>query len=385
MHPKQMLTDGVFCPMPWTGIMYNFDGTVKNCIRSAGTIGTIKDNSIQEILSGQQNLDTQSRMLSSQPGKDCHTCYDLERGKRRFDVISDRIFYIRELKSLPLSTYNLGNHDLQTIDVRWSNLCNLACVYCGPEFSSRWASELNTQQEKPTAEQLDAFKNYILSHAARLQHVYMAGGEPLLMKENQELLDILYRQNPNVTLRINTNLSRVDTKLFEMICRFKNVHWIVSVETQERQFEYVRYGGTWRNFLENLEIINSLSHKISFNMLHFLLNYQSIFDCIDYLRYTWKFHPNSFIVGALTMPDYLNIRHLPDPVLIWLQDILKQRIDQKPGYLLEDSYCNLLHYIQQPFAKNLPGALEKLTVLDKRRNLNSREIFPELYSLTDCQ
>jgi organic radical activating enzyme len=383
MQPKQMLTDGTFCPMPWTGLMYNFDGSVKNCIRSAGTIGNIKDRPIKDILLGDKNLETQTRMQASQPGQDCYPCYDLERGKRSFDIVSDRIFYMRELKSVPLSTYSPGKHELHTIDVRWSNLCNFACVYCGPDFSSRWASELNISQNKPSIQQLNDFKKYILSHADQLRHVYMAGGEPLLIKENQELLEILKKQNPDINLRINTNLSKVDTKIFEMICSFKNVHWTVSAETQDREFEYIRYGGQWKDFLDNLEIIQNLEHKISFNMLHFLLNYRSLFDCIDYLMHDWKFHPNSFIVGSLLAPDYLNIRHLPNAVLKSLKDELQNRINQKPGHLLEDSYQNLLHHIQQPFDKNLPRSLARLRLLDQQRNLDSREIFPELYSLAN--
>ena len=73
MTPKDILTNRNFCPMPWAGLMYNMDGKVKNCIRSAGSIGDLKQNSIQEILHGPVNLDTQQRMLAKQPGQNCHT------------------------------------------------------------------------------------------------------------------------------------------------------------------------------------------------------------------------------------------------------------------------------------------------------------------------
>ena len=231
MDAKTALTDGTFCPMPWTGLMYNFDGSVKNCIRSAGTIGNIKEQPIEEILHGPSNLDTQSRMLASQPGQNCYTCYDLENGKKKFDIASDRIFYIREFKNTSFDVYKLGNHDLQTVDVRWSNLCNFSCVYCSPDFSSKWAGELGIKQTTPTPEQIERFKTYVFDRAHQLKHVYMAGGEPLLMKENLELLEILKRENPEVNLRINTNLSKVDTRVFELICGFKNVHWTISVES----------------------------------------------------------------------------------------------------------------------------------------------------------
>jgi sulfatase maturation enzyme AslB (radical SAM superfamily) len=200
------------------------------------------------------------------------------------------------------------------------------------------------------------------------------------MKENLELLELLQKQNPQVNLRINTNLSKVDTKVFDRICEFPNVHWTVSVETQAAEFEYIRYGGSWNDFLENLNQIRQLDHKISFNMLHFLLNSHSVFDCVDYLK-SLGFHNNSFIIGALLNPRYLNIRHLPDHVLQSVKDILIERIRQCPGYLLEDSYRNLLDYIQQPFEKDLAGSLETLTMLDQRRNLDSRAVFADLYKL----
>jgi organic radical activating enzyme len=381
MTPKDMLTNPYFCPMPWTGLMYNFDGKVKNCIRSVRTmpIGNIQDNPIDQIVSGTENINRQSSIVNQQPVPSCHTCYDLERGKKGFEIISDRVFYIRELKKVPVSTYQPGNFNLQTIDVRWSNLCNFACVYCGPEFSSKWGNELKTQTITPTDDQQEKFKQYIYQHATDLKHVYLAGGEPLLMKENLELLQKL---NPEVQLRINTNLSKVDTQVFEEICKFKNVHWTISVETIEHEFEYIRYGGKWIDFLDNLNIINKLNHKITFNMLYFLLNYNSIFGCVDYFK-QMGFHNNSFVIGALLDPLYLNIRHLPENMLQLIKNTLQIRINESPGYLLEDSYRNMLYYIQQPFDKNLSNSFTKIAKLDQRRNLDSSKIFKDLYKLRE--
>jgi uncharacterized Fe-S cluster-containing radical SAM superfamily protein len=379
MTPKDMLTNPYFCPIPWTGLMYNVDGTVKNCIRSADPIGNIADAPIENIILGQKNYLAQQNIDQKRPVARCQPCYHLERGKPGHDIVSDRIFYIRELKQVPVDTYRPGNFDLQTIDVRWTNLCNFACVYCGPEFSSRWSAELGVSLSQPAPEQQQDFKDYILNQAPRLKHVYLAGGEPLLMKENLELLD---RLDPEVTIRVNTNLSRTDTRVFERICEFKNVHWTISVESMTEEFEYIRFGGAWQDFVSNLKHIQTLGHKISFNMIWFLLNPRSVFDCVDYLK-GLGFHNNSFVIGALLGPEYLNIRHLPDHVLQLLQIELQGRIDQQPGYLLEDSYRNMLHYIQQPFDKDLAGSLQQIGQLDQRRGLNSKEIFTDLYKFKE--
>ena len=382
MNPKDVLTNRHFCPMPWTGLMYNSNGTVKNCIRSdeqTGLLGNVKDTPIEEILLGSKNVTKQENITNNKPAAGCQTCYELEHDKQGFDIISDRIFYIREFKKVPLDTYRVNNFDLQTIDVRWTNLCNFACVYCSPEFSSRLANELNVKIETPAEKQAADFKAYIFKHAKDLKHVYLAGGEPLLMKENLELLKEL---NPDVNLRINTNLSKVDTGVFDAVCKFKNVHWTVSAETTKDEFEYIRFGGRWQDFLDNLNTLRKLDHKISFNMLWFLLNYDSVFGYVDYLK-RLGFHNNSFIIGALLTPDYLNIRHLPEHVLNLLKSKLQSRINENPGYLLEDSYRNMLHYIAQPVEKNLTNFFEQLAIMDQRRGVDSSEIFTELYKLKE--
>ena len=379
MKSKEYLTNRNFCPVPWTGLMYNCDGNVKNCIRSSAPIGNIHDHPIEEIVNNVKNIHTRFNMIINEPGLRCSPCYDLEIEKNSFDIISDRVFYLKELKSVSLDTYDEPTtFDLHTVDVRWSNLCNFSCVYCSSDFSSQWASELGIKINTPEEEKKKEFKEYIFKHAAQLKHVYMAGGEPLLMKENLEFLELLKEKNSDVNLRINTNLSKVDTRIFDLICTFKNVHWVISVESIEDEYEYIRYGGKWTDFLDNLHIVRNLDHKVSFNMLHFLLNYQSIFNCVDYLK-GLGFHNNSFVIGALLRPDYLNIRHLPGDMLNFVKEKLVQRINDHPGFLLENGYRNVLDYINQPIEKNLAESFKQIKILDQRRGLDSTKIFKDLY------
>lgn len=383
MNSKEYLTNQNFCPVPWTGLMYNFDGSVKNCIRSSAPIGNIQDHPIEEIVNNVENQHTRFNMIINEPGPRCFPCYELEKDKNSFEIISDRVFYIKELKDVALETYSQPNtFDLHTVDVRWSNLCNFSCVYCSPDFSSKWASELNIHIKTPSDQKKQHFKKYIFDNAAQLKHIYLAGGEPLLMKENLEFLQLLKECNPNVNLRINTNLSKVDTIIFDLICTFQNVHWIVSVETIEQEYEYIRNGGSWDDFLVNLAVISKFNHKISFNMLYFLLNYQSIFKCVDFLKQL-GYHNNSFIIGALLEPDYLNIRHLPDNMLESAKEEFIKRINENPGFLLENGYRNTLDYIKQPIKQNLAESFRQLKILDQRRGLDSSKIFKALYKETN--
>ena len=381
MNPKDYLTNDKFCPIPWTGFQYNSSGDILNCIRSQRPIGNLKDKSIHDILA--ENTETKKNMLDNKPGLGCNVCYDLEGDKKGYDMISDRIFYLKELKDVPMDTYDLvDNFNLKKIDIRWSNNCNQACVYCSPKYSSKLAKELKIKIESPPPERVAELKKLVFDNAHQLKHVYLAGGEPLLMKENEELLILLLKHNPNVNLRINTNLSKTGTPVFDLICQFKNVHWIISVDEIEEEFEYVRYGGNWRDFLDNLNIVRTLDHKVSFNMLHHLLNFRSIFVCISFLQ-NLNFHNNSFIVGPLTNPFYLNIRQLPNNMLDLVKSDIQLWLNKKPGFLLENSLKNMLQYINTPAEKNIKQCLTLIHEMDQRRGVNSKKIFKEFYELLE--
>lgn len=377
MTPKEILTNPAFCVLPWTGFIMEADGTIKNCVASTSKLGNVNNDTIENILADLPNCMHKTFMKEGIKIGACETCYKQEQNQNQQNIISSRIYYRRELRSVPLTTYDSG-FNLYHVDVRWSNTCNLACVYCGPVNSSKWAEELG-QVPQLSEEAKQHTKEYIFKHAHQLKNVYLAGGEPLLMKENLEFLELLLEVNPDVQLRINTNLSVIGTKIFDIICKFKNVHWIVSVESMGKQFDYIRYGSDWEIFLENLNLIKTFDHKISFNMLWFLLNSTELFDTIDYFL-SIGFHPNSFVLGPITNPTYLDIRNLPVDRLDDLKGKIESRLVNPTTDLLYHGYRLLLEHLERPFEPNFSNSLAQLSVLDKRRNLDSKSVFPNLYS-----
>lgn len=376
---SRKLLDKNFCVIPWTGFELEPNGNIKNCIISKDNIGNIYQNSIQDIITGNSKI--KQDMLEGKYPTNCDGCYLQEKHRtKNFESISSRLYYAKEIGT-SISKELLDskdNFELKHIDLRWSNTCNQACVYCGADYSSKWAAELG-KKIPHNQKAIDKVKDYVFANIKNLTNVYLAGGEPLLMKQNQEFLKLLYKENPDVTLRVNTNLSKTDTKIFDQLCQFKNVHWTISVETIEQEYEYIRYHGNWQDFINNLNIIKKLPHRISFNMLYFILNYKSIFNCIKYFQ-KQGFHNNSFVIGPLFSPLYFNILNLPKSIVNELIGILKNKIDEKPGFLLENSYQNLLQYLTETkFYANISNTQEELKKMDQRRKIDSKKVFPNLY------
>ena len=368
-----------FCVLPWTGFELEPNGKIKNCIISQDKLGHSHKDDIESII---KNNPLRKKMLKGEYPSNCNGCYLQEKHRKNdFESISSRLYYAKNLgtKIKPELLDRDDSFELKHVDLRWSNSCNLACVYCCPEYSSKWALELGEKIEKDR-ESIEKVKKYVYDRIENLENVYLAGGEPLLMKENKEFLDRLYEKNPNATVRVNTNLNKTNTGVFETLCKFKNVHWTVSIETIEQEYEYVRHYGNWNDFIENLKIIAKLDHVISFNMLYFVLNHESIFDCVKYLQ-KMGFHNNSFVIGPLYTPIELNPLNLPKEKLEQCKARLREEINLKPGFLLQNSLENCLNYLTDTeFNANIVATKQFIKDMDLRRNIDSKKVFPKLYN-----
>ena len=378
---SRKLLDNNFCTIPWTGFELEPNGTVKNCIISKEALGSINEKDIVEILKDAPATDIKNQMLSGKYPSNCAGCYFQEKNRTKsFDNISSRTYYAKEIGPhvSPGLFDDANNFELRHVDLRWSNRCNQACVYCDPSYSSKWAKELNKKIES-NRESRQRVKEYVFANVKNLKNVYLAGGEPLLMNENREFLELLLKENSNIHLRVNTNLSHTTTGVFELLQKFKNVHWTVSVESLDDCYEYIRHGGRWKDFVKNLLVIKeNADHKISFNMLYFVLNHLSIFDCVSYFQ-SLGFGNNSFVIGPLYIPESLNVLNLPNNIIRELRSNFQKEIDKKPGFLLQNSYENILKYLNEPFDKDLNRTYNTLKTMDQRRNTNSEKVFPELY------
>ena len=385
MDAKDLLKNKSICTLPWTGFELEPSGTVKNCIISKTNLGTINKSNIKDIIHGKENIELKQSMLKDEKPANCAGCYLQEKNTTNLSSISSRLYYLKEVGAkTDLTLYDdIKNFSLKHVDLRWTNSCNQACVYCGPEYSSKWAQELG-EKVKSNKEARQEVKDYVFENITQLENVYLAGGEPMLMKENLEFLQLLKKKNSDCTIRVNTNLSTTETGIFELLCSFKNVHWTVSVESIEEEYNYIRHHGNWNDFLQNLDVINNLDHKISFNMLHFILNHKGIHNCIDLLKGK-GFHDNSFVAGPLYTPLHLNMLNLPLEMLNNVVQSLKDKLNEKPLGYLKNSYENLLkYYTTTKFEKNLKSFYYKIDIMDQRRNQNSRLIFSDLFKELDA-
>ena len=372
------------CPLPFAGAIVNTDGMVQCCSISKEELGNVNKKPLEEILTTSKKLKQIRRdMLDNKFPYNCSDCYNKERHhtNTNFENISNRLYHIKALKDSPFKLYKDEHQfELQQMDLRWRNTCNFACVYCDANFSSLWAQFEGTR-DKMTNKAMDETFEFVKKNIKNLKTIYMAGGEPLLIKENIKIIDLILEEQPDLLLRINTNLSILNKKLYDKVKQLKNVHWIVSAESTNERFNYIRWPGKYEVLIHNLKKIQELPHKVSINMTWNVLCSYNILDFIDDMLANGV-HPNQFIMNHVTDPIEQSVCNITKSLRDQILKEVKQRmLKTNKNFFLYKVFEEMAVILNQPLFDTYKSTLYNMLMeFDKKRNLNSRNTFPEIYN-----
>ena len=382
MTNDEYFNNDAFCPLPWISLYVEPTGIVDNCCISYNRIGNINQQSIEEIINSPTSYQVKTDMLSRKRVDGCRKCYTNE-GSSNLNF-SHRSNMLGNFQNVDKSLYDSpANFKFKYADIRLRNTCNLACVYCGPELSSMWATELK-QFPRVDNSHIESMVDYFCKNAAELEDVYLAGGEPLLIKENETMLTELYRVNPDCRITVNSNLSTIENnRIFDLLLKFKNCRWVISAEDSEERYNYIRYPGNWNLFISNLKKLQSIvgTDCITFNLVYFALNAKTIFNFIELLI------GMGFSKSAMHL-QYINGGHDSDLDPRYLP---KQYLEETNELIT--SYANsgidsfdagiefILNCLKTDSGRNVHyNTFDVLAKFDQRRNLNSKDVFPDIYA-----
>lgn len=171
------------------------------------------------------------------------------------------------------------------LEIYFDNTCNMACLYCGNHFSSKWEEEDRRFGEwssehhrfghiRPVntdyARMLEQFWQY-LHDEDRYLHIrqyQVAGGEPFFQDELEQSIEFWDKHpNPEVTFNFITNLKVPQAKLQRIMERLghmveqgkiKRVQISSSLDAWGPQEEYIRWGLKLSEWEENFRYVMTL-------------------------------------------------------------------------------------------------------------------------------
>ena len=379
----------VICAAPWSHLYIEPGGLVRPCCTQEIIYGDSNTESIKDIWNSSETIKFRKELLEGKKQPGCKFCYQQEKHTGA------------SLRTSLNSKYgNLISEDvtpemqIKYLDIRGSNLCNMACIMCGPTYSSLWYDdELKLNKEYRYEKFLNISKetekdiiDNIISDD--IEEVYFAGGEPLITPYHYKLVDQMISMNiaNDINLRYNTNLSILKYKSIDLAERwshFKSVEVAASIDMIGKQAEYHRYGTDWKKISENLHTVRydipnvSLSPQITVTALSIGYLPELLTYFIDELKFTDK----DFIHFNLGMwPAKLN------PQLL-LKNI-KKMYTRKLESFLENTKCfslcesiitsALIHMNEIDKSADFENMTYYLSQLDDIRSSDWKELWPEI-------
>lgn len=163
----------------------------------------------------------------------------------------DFCFHCSELEGMGVASMRQRNTENMKVflSIAFSNTCNLDCVMCGSEYSSKWYSLYKNNKEvnkfygpdspgsilphSLSYEQVDEVLKLIPS----IEEVIIKGGEPLVDPKVLYFLEKIVDIKPNIIISMVSNLTVLNLKLLN---KFKNLNLMVSIDGIGKVYEWIR-------------------------------------------------------------------------------------------------------------------------------------------------
>jgi radical SAM protein with 4Fe4S-binding SPASM domain len=296
------MNDKIYCTAPWNALTIRENGNVKTCCPGFLNLGNLNEQSMQEIEQGNVLNEIKTEILDGKIPENCRVCRDLE---------ADGINSMRHHYN---NMYAEIHNELRFLDVRWNKLCNLTCIYCDDDWSTSWIRRMYPDAKVSAKTSYDEdLLNWILGKADQIEHLMLVGGEPLLMKQNLKLLaNIKESVKIDLITNLSSNIEKNPITILLLEKFGKAVHWDISVENYGNQFEYVRNGGKWQLFNENLQFLVKKDANVLLGMVY------AVFSGFTLLKTAQYYHS----IGIYTLKletimknPAMNIFNYPKPVL----------------------------------------------------------------------
>lgn len=371
-----------FCPAPWMTYYLEPNGKIDLCCIGSAKLGNIHEQSLDEILTSKKLIEIRQQMRDNKPVPGCEACHSGYESNLQAR-------FVKEYGDRHHPDYqDVNSFKLKYLDLRWNNTCNYACIYCGPELSSLWAQQKNSKQIKITSMRTDLI-DHVMQNLDTIEEIYLAGGEPLMLKENAQVLSELIKINPKCRIMVNTNLSQIeDNEIFYNLLEFDRVQWLISAESCGKSYEYIRWPGQWKTFDKNLRFLKNVTrgrHQICFNAVWISLNGLEIWDYFDHLLdLGFDISPSTVLPYNMdTWAGPWHLKYMPQDFL----ELVRKRMDD-PKYHAICTYKQSVEFLEKYLNdssdhSDVEQIKQQLDMIDGLRDLNSREYFPDIYQYLD--
>jgi hypothetical protein len=377
------------CVNPWINVEIKNSGEYSVCCEYQRPLDekpmNVQTHSMAEFINSSQVNLIKKQMLSGEIAPGCSQCFEKEDLGYQSKRLRDNYVY-REKKNLIKLD---GSNEIVSLDIKLGYTCNFACRICNESSSSLWYSQKNKhihlfKDFKSSKNLADWTKNdhslfwQEIRALPNITYLQFTGGEPLLIKQQEQILDYYIEngKSTQIDIHYNTNGSVYPAHLFSVAKNFKTVGITFSIDDISDKFEYQR-GGVWQEVEKNINIcIKNKPENVTLDMFPTI----SIFNILSaYEIYTFgKKNGLNVVFNLLSFPTCFSITELPDNVKTSIRNQLTNIDDQE--FVL--SILPVLEYMESTkIYNNMDDFFEEVEKIDLLRKQDFRVTHSKIYNL----
>jgi hypothetical protein len=399
-----------FCPLRWSYLQIDLQhGRAKACCKTPFeqmTARQLDEQGSAALFNSGYVQQRRREMLAGVRHDDCAACWQAEalglESYRRAQSAKPMFRGVTEkLLAHPAVDGAVPRH----IEIILKTTCDLACSYCGPDFSTRWQTEIERQGPYPHDDSVPAptiqvappqfdrmFRRWLAENLSEVAYIQFNGGEPLIQDDFYDFIELVLSTPTKQSLQLGviTNLNTPPARLRQLLKVLPELHrrhafrFGISLDAVGSRAEYIRFGLRWDRFDQNLRSLLDRVPDLDVQLAP-TFSALSVTDTLGLIRYAQELEahyrrPLIFRPSMVMSPDFQS------PLILLAEDYrhVDEAVDVLDSLGKWPELRDRLHELRdaaerfQDADRSRAAFYRWFTEYDRRRGLKFTSVFPEL-------
>jgi len=260
----------------------------------------LNQDTVQDTMNSESFRRARLESLAGKKTKACMRCYSEEaKGmqSKRLEEIKNYPDYTQDVaQSVTDADGYIQDVQLEFVELRLGNTCNVACRTCNPASSSKWRNDYDKLQADLTFDltnyntmqgfrwpEREGFWEDLLKHCDSVKTFYINGGEPTMIKQHFKFLERLVEiGKTDIKLWYNINMTRMSEEMIELWRKFDTVKVSCSIDDLGERNEYIRHPTKWDDVMRTFLRLKEEDFELDVTQTVSFMNYSTLGDFYDF-------------------------------------------------------------------------------------------------------
>ncbi|HNY45059.1 MAG TPA: radical SAM protein [Bacteroidales bacterium] len=333
------------CHAPFKSLCFSHSGDILACwYNKMYPLGKYPNDKIKDIWFSERAKKLREHILHNDLNFGCYDC------KRN---IENKFYHAQSPYRYDFLPDTTSKYPV-SMDFQISEQCNLKCIMCNGEYSTRIRQERENKKMIQSPYD-DVFYEQLKEFIPHLKEASFSGGEPFVGSKFFKIWDLMIELNTNIKLSITTNGNVLNDKVKYYLNKL-SFHITLSLDTINPEiYKNIRIGGDLNIFLHNFDWFYEYAKNKS--------TYFNVKTCV--MQQNWHDLPDlAEFLNKRNVPFLYNNVFYPPNASIW--NLSSTKLSEIKTYLENNFVFHNQSIVQSYNAETMKGLLRQIDSWQKQ-------------------